>query len=97
MPYIGDDHLTTAQYQELREKYRDAQTTVPWMTWAKRYISPTGARDRALIKAKEDYEAGTAKAFWAGEKAQREAMAAEFDPVADQEAAIRRAGRNYGS
>jgi hypothetical protein len=77
---IGDDVISDKDYQKLRQKYRQAKTTTPWQQWAQHYLSPAGKRNHELVQARDDYEARTKAAAWAGIAAQREAMDRELEP-----------------
>jgi hypothetical protein len=92
MPYIGDDYLTVKEFKALRQKYREAKTTTPWKAWATWYLSPTGKRDRDVTERARQAEAKNQTAIAAGMRAQRQAMDQEWNPIAAQEATIRRAG-----
>jgi len=95
MPYIGDDYLTTREYQALRERYKAARTTKPWKQWARHELSPAGARDRAVVERTRKYEKTAKERFHEGEKAQRQAMDQEYDPIGEQEEYIREMDWRY--
>jgi hypothetical protein len=80
MPFIGDDYVTTREYRDLRQKWREAHTTTPWKKWAQHYISPAGARDRELVRRQDEVEARNKALAYAGIEAQQAAMDRELEP-----------------
>jgi hypothetical protein len=74
---IGDELISNKRYQELRQLHREARATQPFKAWASYYLSPAGARDRELLRRREQYEAANKAQVWEGITAQRAAMDAE--------------------
>jgi hypothetical protein len=97
VPRIGDDWVSPKEYQKLRERYREAQTPVPWDRWSRRYISPAGRRDREVVQAQQKAEARRQRAISDGTRQQVQQMNREFDPIGRQEATIREMGRVYAT
>jgi hypothetical protein len=99
VPHIGDDYLTPKEYKALRQKYRAAQTTVPWDRWSRRYLSPAGKRDRDAVQAQQQADTRRRKAVAAGIRGQvqemdEESRRAGLDPVRQERVAQRLARAN---